>query len=332
LFSASSGTPSDNSASPSLLGVLTNPLPQTNMGSYPGPSINAFAVNMPSPPAFATGTVANLPQNLLLQAAAPFLSSPATFPDFQLSSLPQTNSSQTEPQSVQSAPLFDWRALLGLAGGSGPNISLDPLGWARVILAAGGDRERIDPEEIFDPIAPLRVDMYNAARAALRQIQPNNYTLSVVSLRAPGSAPTRDEVGEMIIAQRVAQITQPLADMASRIAGLVEPFAQNFRTVSVLRTSSGTYVAGSGRVDLEDDQLDAVAAAGAIQVPAAAGHAEIAALDYARSRGEFPQFVASSRPFCPDCRREIENRGGYITSPTTAVFPQIAPSVAFPSR
>jgi hypothetical protein len=101
---------------------------------------------------------------------------------------------------------------------------------------AGGDRERLDPEEIFELLGPLRVDLYNAARFALRQIQPNNYALSVPSLRMPGSASTRDEIGILNYEGRVAQSTQPLADMASRIAGLAEPFAQNFRTVSVLRT------------------------------------------------------------------------------------------------
>jgi hypothetical protein len=129
-------------------------------------------------------------------------------------------------------------------------------------------------------------------------------------------------------AYRVAQSTQPLADTASRIAGMVEPFAQRFRTVSALRTSKGTYVAGSGDEDLEPGQQNAVTAIGASRVPSA----EIAALDYARSRGEFPQFIASFRPFCPECRKEIEGRGGLITSPTTAVFPDNIPSVAFPSQ
>ena len=91
-------------------------------------------------------------------------------------------------------------------------------------------------------------------------------------------------------------------------------------------------MAGSGDEDLEPSQQNAVAAIGASSVPGAGSHAEIAALDYATSRGEFPQYIASSRPFCPVCRKEIEDRGGRITSPTTAVFPRNIPSVAFPSQ
>jgi len=90
--------------------------------------------------------------------------------------------------------------------------------------------------------------------------------------------------------------------------------------------------AGSGDENLEPGQQNAVTAIGASRVPRAGSHAEIAALDYARSRGEFPQYIASSRPFCPECRKEIEGRGGLITSPTTAVFPRNIPLVAFPSQ
>jgi hypothetical protein len=83
---------------------------------------------------------------------------------------------------------------------------------------------------------------------------------------------------------------------------------------------------------LEDEQIDAAKAAGARVVSAAGVDAEIAALEYAESMREVPQFIAASRPFCPACREEIRGRGGLITSPTTAVFPRNIPSVAFPSR
>lgn len=98
----------------------------------------------------------------------------------------------------------------------------------------------------------------------------------------------------------------------------------------MLRTPSGTFIAGSGDVELEENQRDAIRAAGATEVPVAGVHAEIAALDYAKSRGELPLFITASRPFCPPCRTEIRSRGGLITSPTTAVFPRNIPSLAFP--
>jgi hypothetical protein len=50
------------------------------------------------------------------------------------------------------------------------------------------------------------------------------------------------------------------------------------------------------------------------------------------NRGASPQFIAASRPFCYSCRKEIEDSGGLITSPTTAVFPLNIPSVVFPLR
>ncbi len=85
---------------------------------------------------------------------------------------------------------------------------------------------------------------------------------------------------------------------------------------------------------LTPEQGDAVVAAKAIPVPAAGegNHAEMAALKFSENMGK-PQFIAASRPFCPDgCRQAILAAGGLITSPTTAVFPLNIPSVAFPLR
>jgi hypothetical protein len=106
------------------------------------------------------------------------------------------------------------------------------------------------------------------------------------------------EIGELKYAYRIAQQTQPLADTASRISSLVtHPRAEEHRTVAVLVTSKGTYIAPSGARGFEDDQLDAIGKARAIKVEAAGREidAEIAA------------FGA---------------RGGVITSPTTAMFPR----------
>jgi hypothetical protein len=251
-----------------------------------------------------------------------------------LDNLSSLHGDQPVPQSASGSVIApDFMASPYMSGSATrtATVPLDPTGWGRIQLAAG-DREKIDPEDIFDPLAPLRVDLYNLARFDLRQIQPNNYALSVPSLRAPGSAPTVDEIGALKYAYRIAQSTQPLADTASQIATLIEPFPQRFRTVSVLQTSAGTFVAPSGGVDLEEAQTRAIDAMGAIWIPPSGVDAEIAALEYAKGMGAVPQFIAASRPFCPSCRDEIRARGGEITSPNTAVFPRNIPSVAFPSR
>lgn len=83
---------------------------------------------------------------------------------------------------------------------------------------------------------------------------------------------------------------------------------------------------------LEADQRSAATAMGATSLDAAGVDAEIATLEYAEARGGLPQFIAASRPFCEACRKEIEGRGGYITSPTTAIFPRNIPPVAFRLR
>jgi hypothetical protein len=259
---------------------------------------------------------------------------PTPFSVFQRAGLTSGDGDQFAPQSASKSSSATDAMLSPDTSGSAtgyPTIPFDSTGWGRIQLAAG-DREKIDPEEIFDPLAPFRVDLYNAARSDLRQIQPNNYALSVLSLRAPGSAPTMDEIGELKYAYRIAQSTQPLADTASQIAKLIEPFAWNFRTVSVLQTSKGIIVAPSGEVELEEDQIAAAKAAGATDIAAGGVDAEVAALEYAKSMGGAPQFIAASRPFCPSCREAIRGRGGLITSPTTAVFPRNIPSLAFPLR
>jgi hypothetical protein len=252
------------------------------------------------------------------------------------SSIGTDDGDQSAPQSVlQGLAAPDLMASPYMSGSATgyPTVPLDPTGWSRTQLAAG-DREKIDPEEIFDPLAPLRVDLYNAARYDLRQIQPNNYALSVPSFRTFGGAPTIDEIGELKYAYGIAQSTQPLAEQAARIAGLLSSRAQNHRAVAVLQTSEGTFIAGSGAEGLRRAQRDAVVAEGAIQIPTAGEgvHAEIAALEFATNRGK-SQFIAASKPFCATgCRQAIQKAGGLITSPTTAVFPLNIPSMAFPLR
>jgi hypothetical protein len=259
---------------------------------------------------------------------------PTTLPFLLPAALTSGDGDRPAPQSFRQnlAPL-DWATSPNVSGGADeyPIGPADPESWGRIQLAQ--NRPRGNPEDALDPLAPVRTEIYIAARNDLRQLQPNNYALSVPSFRAPGGAPTIDEISELKYALRIAESTQRLADTASQISGLVDSFAQTRRVVAVLQTSRGTLVAGSGNGRLEQAQRDAITNAGATRVPGAGVDAEIATLRFAKDqdRGE-PQFIAASIPFCAGCRKAIQDAGGLITSPTTAVFPRNIPSVAFPLR
>jgi hypothetical protein len=266
-----------------------------------------------------------------LQISQP--ANPTALPFRLPSALTSDGSDLAAPRSFrQNSAALDWTTSPNVPGGAGdyPIGPAHPESWSRIQLTQ--NRSRVNPEDALDPLAPVRTEIYILARNYLRQLQPNNYALSVPSFRAPGGAPTIVEIGELKYAYRIAESTQPLAETASQISGLVDSFAQTRRVVAVLQTSRGTFVAGSGNVQLEDAQRKAVISIGATRVPAAGVDAEIAALKYAKDKdlGE-PQFIAASIPFCPGCRKAIEGAGGLITSPTTAVFPRNIPS-AFPLR
>jgi hypothetical protein len=265
----------------------------------------------------------------------PQLENPAAFPLFQRTGLTIGDSGQSgprsPPQNLVPPDRATWPNPSRIAGGypSAPSV---PTGWGWLRLAQ--NRERIDPEDILDPLAPVRTAIYNSVRYDLQQLQPSNYALSAGSLRRLGGAPTIDEIGELKYAYGIAQSTQPLVEQAVRISGLLDSRAQNHRTVAVLQTSGGMFIAGSGDAGLAQEQGDAVVAERAIPVPRAGEgvHAEIAALRFAETMGK-PQFIAASRPFCPDgCRQTIQAAGGLITSPTTAIFPLNIRSVTFRQR
>ena len=58
----------------------------------------------------------------------------------------------------------------------------------------------------------------------------------------------------------------------------------------------------------------------AAQLPGA--HAEVTALGHATQYGLTPSQMAVSRTICPACRAVIEQSGGQLTGPTTAIWPR----------
>jgi tRNA(Arg) A34 adenosine deaminase TadA len=92
------------------------------------------------------------------------------------------------------------------------------------------------------------------------------------------------------------------------------------RTTAILETDAGRIIAGGGR-DLKPIQRALLNEEEfAAKLPRA--HAEITALEYAAKNGMRPQALAVTRKICPDCVTAIEQSGGRLTSPTTAIWPK----------
>ncbi|GLQ98159.1 RHS repeat domain-containing protein [Dyella mobilis] len=123
-------------------------------------------------------------------------------------------------------------------------------------------------------------------------------------------------------AVKIAPELKPAVTAESRaqeLAAMLDPVAQNHRTVAVLDTTQGVRILGQGGRDLEPAQR-ATQMAGEILGKQSRAHAEITVLSTSETQGYAPSFMATSRPFCPDCQQAIQQSGGTITSPTTAVW------------
>ena len=110
-----------------------------------------------------------------------------------------------------------------------------------------------------------------------------------------------------------------LADKVSEIHGALDPIAQGRRTTAVLSTDMGDIAAGGAR-DLTPAQRATAARVGATTAASPGAHAEVTALEHARAMGARPDALAVSRPICPNCQQAIQQSGGTVTGPTTAVW------------
>ncbi|NTW40946.1 MAG: RHS repeat-associated core domain-containing protein [Cellulomonadaceae bacterium] len=123
--------------------------------------------------------------------------------------------------------------------------------------------------------------------------------------------------GEGIAAGTVAADTAGLEARASALQGVLDPIARNSRTAAALGTREGqTVLAGGGR-DLSPLQR-ALVQEGEILAREPGAHAEVTAMNGARSAGLTPQGIGASRPICPACQGFLEESGATMTSPTTA--------------
>jgi hypothetical protein len=112
--------------------------------------------------------------------------------------------------------------------------------------------------------------------------------------------------------------TAALAKRADEFQSVLDPIAAKQRTTAVLETSGGTIIGGGVR-DLNPAQR-ALAKQGEILSKLPGKHAEITVLKEAMARGLKPKAIATTRDFCQECRKALEEAGATITGPRTAVW------------
>ncbi|WP_026096990.1 RHS repeat-associated core domain-containing protein [Ideonella sp. B508-1] len=105
------------------------------------------------------------------------------------------------------------------------------------------------------------------------------------------------------------------------VHGALDPIAAGRRTTAALDTVEGTRVLAAGGRDLSPAQR-ALMESGEVAAKLPGAHAEVTALQHAAQNGLTPAQMAVSRTICPTCRAAIEQSGGQLTSPTTAIWPR----------
>lgn len=115
----------------------------------------------------------------------------------------------------------------------------------------------------------------------------------------------------------VAANTGRLRSRADELSGVLDPIARNSRTSAVLGTRQGRDVLAGGGRDLSPAQR-ALARDGDVIARGRGLHAEVTAVNGARTAGLTPQGIGVSRPICPACISFLEDAGATITSPFTA--------------
>ena len=113
----------------------------------------------------------------------------------------------------------------------------------------------------------------------------------------------------------------PLGGRVREVHQALDRIAQSQRTTAILETTDGTRIVASGGRDLTPAQR-AILGPSEMAAKSPHAHAEVTVLEHAACNGLRPAKISSSRPFCDECRKQIEQAGGRITSPTTAEFPR----------
>jgi tRNA(Arg) A34 adenosine deaminase TadA len=129
--------------------------------------------------------------------------------------------------------------------------------------------------------------------------------LGSLGLRAVGL------IGGRSAADVAAQESARLATRVGDLNSVLDPIAQNSRTVAVLSTQEGGDILAAGGRDLSPLQRE-LAQEGDILARAPGVHAEITALQAAEEAGLTPSEMAVSRTICTPCQIAIEESGGTV--------------------
>jgi RHS repeat-associated protein len=124
---------------------------------------------------------------------------------------------------------------------------------------------------------------------------------------------------------KAAKATAGLESRAKEVHGVLleqDPsgIAHRQRTTAVLRTDKGDIISG-GKRDLSPAQRKALKP-GEIPSKLVGEDAEITALTEAKRRGAKLRAIATTRDFCPACRKALEESGAIISGPRTAYWPE----------
>ncbi len=111
-----------------------------------------------------------------------------------------------------------------------------------------------------------------------------------------------------------------LSARAKEIHAALDEIAQGKRSTAVLSTDGDTIIAG-GRRDLDPSQRRLLRP-GERAAKLRATDAEITALNEALEAGLTPRALVTTRRICKDCQAAIKDKGGIVTSETTAIFPR----------
>jgi hypothetical protein len=94
------------------------------------------------------------------------------------------------------------------------------------------------------------------------------------------------------------------------------------RATAVLKTNVGKIAAGGAKRDLTPAQRALAESLGVKPVKAKNIHAEIKALDAAKTAGQNPQAIGvSGQPICTGCQQAIKDSGGKLIDDFTAIWP-----------
>jgi hypothetical protein len=152
----------------------------------------------------------------------------------------------------------------------------------------------------------------DAAKAKAKAATAPKPTKPAATATAPQETTPRPKTNAP--AARTARLTT----RAEEVHTVLHPIARNHRTTAVLETSGGDII-GGGKIDLTPAQRAALRP-GEIAARLPGEHAEITALQEAARRELRPRAISTTRDFCLDCRRALEEAGARITGPRTAVW------------